>query len=58
MMEATMLMPLTCLMSTLMIGADMLVRAVLSDEFENASDRYCDNDSGQFVFSRLDALNQ
>ncbi|MCV6636970.1 SDR family NAD(P)-dependent oxidoreductase [Candidatus Albibeggiatoa sp. nov. NOAA] len=31
------------------IGADILVRAVLSDEFETASGQYFDNDSGRFT---------
>lgn len=33
----------------LSIGADILVRAALSDEFADASGRYFDNDSGRFA---------
>ena len=40
------------------IGADILVRAALSDEFANASGKYFDNDSGQFVNPHSDALDQ
>lgn len=40
------------------IGADILVRAALSDEFNNASGKYFDNDSGQFADPHPDALNQ
>lgn len=39
------------------IGADILVRAALSDEFANASGRYFDNDSGQFSQPHPDALD-
>jgi len=39
------------------IGADILIRAALSDEFEAASGRYFDNDSGQFASPHPDALN-
>jgi hypothetical protein len=41
----------------LRIGAEILVRAALSDEFANASDRYFDNDIGQFAWPHPDALN-
>ena len=40
------------------IGADILTRAALSDEFANASGKYFDNDSGQFATPHQDALNQ
>lgn len=40
------------------IGADILIRAALSDEFENASGKYFDNDSRQFAAPHQDALNQ
>ncbi len=40
------------------IGADILVRAALSDEFADASGKYFDNDSGQFVNPHSDALDQ
>jgi NAD(P)-dependent dehydrogenase (short-subunit alcohol dehydrogenase family) len=39
------------------IGADILIRAALSDEFESASGQYFDNDSGQFASPHPDALN-
>lgn len=39
------------------IGAEILTRAALSDEFEDASGRYFDNDSGQFASPHPDALN-
>ena len=39
------------------IGADILVRAALSDEFANASGKYFDNDSGQFASPHPDALD-
>lgn len=39
------------------IGADILVRASLSDEFSNASGKYFDNDSGCFANEHPDALN-
>lgn len=39
------------------IGADILVRAALSDEFGSATGRYFDNDSGQFASPHPDALN-
>ncbi len=39
------------------IGADILYRAALSDEFAHASAQYFDNDSGQFASPHLDALD-
>ena len=39
------------------IGADILVRAALSDEFATASGRYFDNDSGRFADPHRDALD-
>ncbi|NKB60660.1 MAG: SDR family NAD(P)-dependent oxidoreductase [Gammaproteobacteria bacterium] len=39
------------------IGADILVRAALSDEFKDASGLYFDNDSGQFASPHADALD-
>ena len=39
------------------IGADILVRAALSDEFTDASGQYFDNDKGQFADPHPDALN-
>lgn len=41
----------------LAIGADILCRAALSDEFANASGRYFDNDSGLFKDPHADALD-
>ena len=41
----------------LSIGADILVRAALSDEFADASGRYFDNDQGRFASPHPDALN-
>jgi len=41
----------------LRIGADILCRAALSDEFAAASGRYFDNDIGQFTSPHPDALN-
>lgn len=41
----------------LSIGADVLTRAALSDEFANASGQYFDNDKGQFGPPHPDALN-
>ena len=41
----------------LSIGADILVRAALSDEFANASGQYFDNDSGQFANPHSDAMD-
>jgi len=42
----------------LSIGADILTRASVSDEFSNASGTYYDNDVGQFTSPHPDALNQ
>lgn len=42
----------------LSIGADILVRAALSDEFADASGQYFDNDIGQFAAPHPDALNE
>ena len=39
------------------IGADILVRAALSDEFAAASGKYFDNDSGRFAKPHRDAIN-
>jgi NAD(P)-dependent dehydrogenase (short-subunit alcohol dehydrogenase family) len=39
------------------IGADILTRAAISDEFEKASGLYFDNDSGQFTEPHPDGLN-
>ena len=39
------------------IGADILTRAALSEEFETASGQYFDNDSGRFASPHPDALN-
>ncbi len=39
------------------VGADVLVRAALTDEFKAASGLYFDNDSGQFASPHPDALN-
>ncbi len=39
------------------IGAEILTRAALADEFETASGRYFDNDSGQFTSPHRDALD-
>lgn len=39
------------------IGADILVRAALSDEFDGHSGDYFDNDSGRFAYPHPDALN-
>ena len=39
------------------IGAEILVRAALSDEFKTASGKYFDNDSGRFASPHRDALN-
>lgn len=43
--------------SDLRIGADILCRAALSDEFAAATGRYFDNDTGQFASPHPDALN-
>ena len=39
------------------IGAEILTRAALSDEFATVSGQYFDNDSGQFASPHPDALN-
>lgn len=39
------------------IGADILVRAALAEEFETASGQYFDNDSGHFASPHADALD-
>ena len=39
------------------IGAEILIRAALADEFETASGKYYDNDSGQFTSPHPDALD-
>ena len=41
----------------LQIGADILCRAALSDEFAGATGRYFDNDKAQFASPHPDALN-
>jgi NAD(P)-dependent dehydrogenase (short-subunit alcohol dehydrogenase family) len=41
----------------LRIGAEILYRAALADEFAAASGQYFDNDSGQFTAPHPDALN-
>lgn len=41
----------------LSIGADILTRAALSEEFADASGKYFDNDSGHFASPHPDALN-
>lgn len=41
----------------LRIGAEILCRAALSDEFSDASGKYFDNDIGQFTRPHPDALN-
>ena len=41
----------------LRIGAEILIRAALSDEFADASGQYFDNDIGQFAPPHPDALN-
>ena len=43
--------------SDLQIGADILCRAALSEEFNNASGKYFDNDSRRFASPHPDALN-
>ena len=43
--------------SNLQIGADILVRSVLSDEFADANGRYYDNDAKQFNDPHPDALD-
>jgi hypothetical protein len=39
------------------IGADILTRAAVADEFAAASGQYFDNDSGQFAQPHPDALD-
>ena len=39
------------------IGAEILTRAALSDEFQTASGKYFDNDSGRFASPHPDALD-
>ncbi len=39
------------------IGAEILTRAALTNEFKTASGKYFDNDSGQFASPHPDALN-
>jgi hypothetical protein len=39
------------------IGAEILTRAALSDEFGTASGRYFDNDAGRFASPHPDALD-
>jgi len=39
------------------IGAEILIRAALADEFKTASGLYFDNDSGRFASPHPDALN-
>jgi NAD(P)-dependent dehydrogenase (short-subunit alcohol dehydrogenase family) len=41
----------------LSIGANIVTRAALDDEFASASGKYFDNDSGQFAYPHPDALN-
>lgn len=41
----------------LSIGADILIRAALSEEFANASGQYFDNDAGCFADPHTDALD-
>ena len=43
--------------SDLGVGADILVRAALSDEFTHASGRYFDNDQGRFAPPHPDAMD-
>ena len=43
--------------SDIRIGAKILIRAALADEFGAASGEYFDNDSGQFASPHPDALN-
>lgn len=42
----------------LQLGADILTRAALEDEFKTASGQYFDNDSGQFASPHPDAMNE
>ena len=39
------------------IGAEILVRAALTDEFATASGQYFDNDKGRFASPHPDALD-
>ncbi|NRB07216.1 MAG: hypothetical protein HRU34_08090 [Richelia sp.] len=39
------------------IAAEILTPAALRDEFKTVSDKYFDNDSGQFASPHPDALN-
>jgi len=39
------------------VGAEVLRRATLADEFATASGQYFDNDSGRFASPHADALN-
>ncbi|WP_207951848.1 hypothetical protein [Pseudomaricurvus alcaniphilus] len=39
------------------IGADILTRAALAEEFAAASGQYFDNDTGQFAAPHPDALD-
>ena len=39
------------------IGADILTRAALGDEFASSGGQYFDNDSGRFASPHPDALN-
>ncbi len=41
----------------LQIGANVLMRAAIADEFATASGQYFDNDSGRFAAPHADALN-
>lgn len=43
--------------SDIRIGADILIRAALSDEFATASGQYFDNDTGRFASPHPDALD-
>jgi len=43
--------------SDIRIGADILTRAALADEFAQATGKYFDNDSGQFASPHPDALD-
>lgn len=40
------------------IGGDILCRAALSDEFEDASGKYFDNDQGRFAMPHPDAMDE
>ncbi len=43
--------------SDIRIGAEILMRAALSDEFATASGKYFDNDSEQFALPHPDAMD-